>query len=64
VPSIGYSAPKDTEVSFITAAGEAKSVTFKDGKYTTTNEDEIAALDAVAELEEHPVSFAPKSAKE
>lgn len=59
--SIGYAAPEGTEVGFVTSKGEAKSVKFKNGAYTTSNEDEIAALDAVAELESHPVSFAPKS---
>jgi uncharacterized protein with FMN-binding domain len=58
--SIGYSAPKDTEVSFVTSTGESKRVKFKDGAYTTSNEEEIAALDACAELKSHPISFAPK----
>jgi hypothetical protein len=60
--SIGYSAPPETEVSFVTSAGESRSVKFdKSGKYTTSKDDEIAALDACAELESHPISFAPKT---
>lgn len=62
--SIGYSGRGVKEMSFVTSKGEAKTVTFKDGRYTTSDEDEIAALDAVAELKDHPISFAPKSSKE
>jgi hypothetical protein len=62
VASIGYSAPPDTEVSFVTSAGEAKRLKFDaKGHYTTSKEDEIAALDSCAELESHPIGFAPKS---
>lgn len=62
--SIGYVAPPDTSVSFTLPDGSSRTVTFKDGKYTASKDDEIAALDAVAELENHPVGFAPKSSKE
>lgn len=48
-------------MSFVTDKGEARSVKFKDGIYSTSDEDEITALDSVAELEVHPISFAPKS---
>ena len=63
---IGYSAPPETEVGFVTPRGEAKTIKFsKGGSYTTSDDDEITALDAVAELKAHPISFAPKfSAKE
>jgi hypothetical protein len=62
VASISYkSTSKDTEVSFVTGAGEAKSVTFKDGRYTTSKTDEIEALDALANLADHPVSAAANS---
>lgn len=60
--SITYkSTSKDTEVSFVTAAGEAKSVEFKDGRYTTSKADEIEALDALANLDSHPISAAANS---
>lgn len=55
--AISYSAPPETEVGFVTSKGEAKSLKFsKSGTYTTSNAEEIAALDAVAQLEDHPVT--------
>jgi hypothetical protein len=59
--SIGYSAPPDTQVSFVLPDGRSKVVKFSDkGTYSTSNADEIAALDALGELESHPIAFAPK----
>lgn len=61
MPSIGYAAPPETEVGFVTPRGEARSLKFsKAGTYTTSDEDEIAALDAVASAESSSIGFAPK----
>lgn len=56
---VSYRAEKGTEVSS-TINDHNVLMVFKDGTYTTADLDEIAVLDAVAELEDHPVSFAPK----
>lgn len=62
--AISYSAPPDTQVSFVLGDGRSKVVKFSDkGTYSTSSADEIAALDALGELETHPVAFAPKSPK-
>lgn len=65
MPSIRYAAPAGTEVSStVPGTGEEVRISFsKDGFYTATKAEEIAALDAVAELEAHPITFAPTKEK-
>lgn len=60
--SIRYSAPPGTEVSSAApGTGAEVRISFgKDGTYTATDSAEIAVLDALAELEVHPIGFAPK----
>ena len=58
VPKSVYVAPPETEVGFVTSKGESRSLTFTaHGNYSTDDADEIAALEALAELETHPVGW-------
>jgi hypothetical protein len=57
--AISYSAPPDTKVSFTLPDGTSKVVKFSDkGTYSTSKDDEIAALDVLANLAVHPITAA------
>lgn len=55
-----YKAPKGTVVGGLKPDTSPITVEFKTGSYSTTDPDEIALLDSVAELEANPVGYDPK----
>lgn len=65
MPSIRYAAPEGTEVaSAAPGTGAEIRIAFsKAGFYTATDAAEITILDACAELEQHPITFAPTKEK-
>ena len=55
---------KTVLVSGTNLKGEAVGpISFKTGSYTTTDDDEIALLDACATDPDNPIGFDPKEAK-
>ena len=56
-----YKAKKDVLVSGTNARGEEVGpISFKTGSYSTTDDDEIALLDACATDPVNPIGFDPK----
>jgi len=52
---------KTVEVSGGNSKGEVLGpISFKSGSYTTSNDDEIALLDALATDPDNPIGFDPK----
>ena len=56
-----YKAAKDVQVAGNNGKGEVVGpISFKSGSYTTTDDDEIALLDACATDPDNPIGFDPK----
>ena len=60
-----YKARKDVQVGGNNSKGDQVGpISFKTGSYSTTDDDEIALLDACATDPANPIGFDPKEAKE
>ena len=56
-----YKANKNVQVGGNNGKGEVVGpISFKNGTYTTTDDDEIALLDACATDPDNPIGFDPK----